>query len=212
MKSLQKENNARIKKEPRTIYQNSKGDKMNTIGNKIKYLPAANDPLSADVYFIDGDKYCYIFDVGNNEHSLFQINQTKKEKIIILSHYHKDHTGNIKNINYRNLYVGKLTYETIEKGIIVNDEFTINDGVKIEVIPCTSPHTDGSLIINIDNKYALIADLYFTRPPFDKEKALKMLDILKNIDTEYFVISHLEEKKIVAKKELIIELSDYFNQ
>lgn len=143
---------------------------MNVITKKIKYLSATNNPLSADVYFIEGDKYCYIYDVGNNNNSLHHINQINKEKTIILSHHHKDHIGNIEHINYRNLYVGKKTYETVGKGRIVEDVFTVNDGAKIEIIHCTSPHTEGSLIINIDNEYTLIADLYFTRPPFDKKR------------------------------------------
>ena len=121
---------------------------MNVIGKKIKYLPATNNPLSADVYFIEGDNHCYIYDVGNNDNSWHHINLVNKEKTIILSHYHKDHAGNIERICVNNLYVGKKTYETIRKGKVVEDAFTINDGVKIEVIPCTSPHTDGSLIIN----------------------------------------------------------------
>ena len=41
------------------------GDDMYTIGEKIKYLPAANEPLSADVYCIEGDKYCYVYDERN---------------------------------------------------------------------------------------------------------------------------------------------------
>ena len=60
---------------------------MNVIGGKIKYLPATDNPLSADVYCIDGDKYCYIYDVGNNDTSLQYINQINKENIVILSHY-----------------------------------------------------------------------------------------------------------------------------
>ncbi len=185
---------------------------MKTICERIKYLPATNDPLSADVYFVEGDKYCYIYDVGNNEHALLQINRIKKEKVVILSHHHKDHTGNIDEINFRDLYVGNLTHETIGKGTIVEDVITINDGVKIEVIYCVSPHTDGSLIINIDNEYTLIADLYFTRPPIEKEKALNMLESLEKINTKYFVISHQEETKVIEKNELIESLSDYFNQ
>ena len=192
--------------------KSERDDEMNRISEKIKYLPATNDPLSADVYFVEGDKYCYIYDVGNNEHSLTQINQTEKEIIVILSHYHADHTGNIDEINFRDLYVGNLTHETIGKGTIVEDVITINDGVKIEVIHCVSPHTDGSLIMNIDNEYTLIADLYFTRPPFDKKKALKMLESLGKIDTKYFVISHQEEAKVIDKNELIESLSEYFNQ
>lgn len=188
------------------------GERMNLITERIKYLPATCDPLSADVYFIEGDKYCYIYDVGNDDNSLHHINEVEKEKIVVLSHYHEDHVGNIDCINYRNLYVGKKTYETIGNGKLVEDVITINDGVKIEIIHCTSPHTDGSLILNVDNEYTLIADLYFTRPPFDRDKAIKMIDILNNINTKYFVISHQEDEKIVSKEKLVAELLDYFNQ
>lgn len=185
---------------------------MNVIDKRISYLPATGNPLSADVYFIDGDEYCYIYDVGNNDYSLHHINQITKEKNIILSHYHKDHTGNIDRINYRSLYVGKKTYETIGKGIIVEDNFTIHDGVKIEVMHCASPHTEGSLIVTIDNEYTLIADLYFTRPPFDINKAITMIEALKKIDTNYFVISHQEDTNVISKEKLIMALSGYFIQ
>ena len=183
---------------------------MNAIGNKIKYLPATNDPLSADVYLIDGDKYCYVYDVGSDDRSLQYINQLSKEKIIILSHHHKDHTGNIESIYYRDLYVGKKTYEVMGKGIIVEDKLTINDGVKLDVIYCTSPHTEGSLVLTVDNEYTLIADLYFTRSPFDKDKAIKMIESLKQIDTKFFVISHQEDEKVISKETLIQELTEYF--
>ena len=183
---------------------------MNAIGKRIKYLPATNNPLSADVFCIEGDQYCYVYDVGNDDRSLQYINQLNREMVIILSHYHKDHIGNIESIHYRNLYVGKKTYEVIGKGVVVEDKFTINDGVKIDVIHCTSPHTDGSLIVTIDNEYTLIADLYFTRPPFEKDKAMKMIETLRKINTEYFVITHQEDEKVIPKDKLITELSVYF--
>ena len=196
------------------LFQTSKfnlvGDDMNLIGKRIKYLPATNDPLSADVYCIEGDKYCYVYDVGNDERSLQYINQIGKEKVVVLSHHHKDHTGNIVGLHYRDLYVGKKTYEIIGKGIIVEDALTINDGVRIEVSHCVSPHTEGSLIITVDNEYTLIADLYFTRPPFDEGKAMKMIDSLRSIDTKYFVISHQEDEKVIPKDKLIAELTAYF--
>ena len=185
---------------------------MNLIGEHIRYLPASDDPLSADVYFIEGNNNCYIYDVGNNADSLDQINRISKDKTIIISHYHKDHVGNIDRVDCRNLYVGKKTYEIIGKGNIVENVLTIHDGVKIDIIHCISPHTDGSLIINIDNTYTLIADLYFTRPPFEKKKAMEMLQTLKNIDTKFFVISHQTDGNVISKETLLAELSDYFNQ
>ena len=184
---------------------------MKAIGRRIRYLPASNDPLSADVYFIEGDKACYIYDVGNNEEALRCINQINKEKMIILSHYHRDHVGNADNLDFCGLYAGKKTYETIGKGTVLENRIVIDDGVKLEIMPCPSPHTDGSLIVNVDKEYTLIADLYFTRPPFEMENAMQMLEALKKIETKYFVVSHQEDDKIIPKERLIAELSDYFN-
>ena len=192
--------------------QNREWDHMKEIAEKIKYLPASNDPLSADVYFIEGDKYCYIYDVGNNTESLHHINRISNEKIIILSHRHKDHIGNIEHIRYRDLYVGRETFCATGKGEIVENVLTIHDGLKIEIIHCISPHTDGSLIININNEYTLIADLYFTRPPFDQEKTTKMLASLRDIDTQYFVVSHQNDANVIPKEKLIAELTAYFTQ
>ena len=183
---------------------------MEVISDKIKYIPATNDPLSADVYFIEGDSHCYLYDVGNNDDSLFHINQVPKEKVIILSHYHKDHIGNIAHINDSQLYVGKETYDTIGTGTIVTETFSRMDGINIEIIPCVSPHTDGSLIVNINNEYTLIADLFFTRPPFDKAKAHKMIETLQAIHTKYFVVSHQDDEKVIPKEKLIADLSEYF--
>lgn len=185
---------------------------MNVITDYIKYLPATDDPLSADVYFIEGEKFCYIYDVGNNDIALRHINQIQKEKCIILSHYHKDHTGNIDRINYSNLYVGNKTFEVINKGKIIKDALTLYDGIKIEILPCISPHTEGSLVVTINNEYTLIADLFFTHPPFDKNIVSNMIDTLHKIDTKYLVVSHQEEKKIFLKHDFIAELSDYFIQ
>ena len=107
--------------------------------------------------------------------------------------------------------IRNIVEKAIGKDIIVEDAFTINDSVNIDVIHCTSPHTDGSLILTVDNEYTLIADLYFTRPPFDMDKAMKMLESLRNIDTKYFVVSHQENEKVILKDKMIAELADYFN-
>lgn len=183
---------------------------MERINNVITYLPASSEPLSADVYFIEGDTCCYIFDVGNNEAALQAISATKKEKIVILSHYHKDHTGNIDKVDYKELYVGDLTKETIQRGTVVTDKVVIHDGVELVIQQCPSPHTKGSLIVTVNKEYTLIADLYFTRAEYDKELANEMLKVLENEDTKYFVVSHQQEENVFEKQKLIAELKEYF--
>ena len=68
---------SRIKIGLRNIQLHMEGNIMNVISDKIAYLPAVDDPLSADVYFIKGKANCYIYDVGNNEDSLHHINRIK---------------------------------------------------------------------------------------------------------------------------------------
>ena len=183
---------------------------MEKINNVITYLPASPAPLSADVYFIEGDEKCYVFDVGNNEAALQEISVVKKEKIVILSHYHKDHTGNIDKVDYKELYVGDLTKKTIQRGTIVTDAVVIHDGVELVIQHCPSPHTKGSLIVTVNKEYTLIADLYFTRAGYDKELANEMLEKLETLETKYFVVSHQLEENVFEKQKLIAELKEYF--
>ncbi|MBP3611060.1 MAG: MBL fold metallo-hydrolase [Lachnospiraceae bacterium] len=184
---------------------------MKKINEIIKYLPALPEPLSADVYFAEGENFCYIVDVGNNEQAVQEISSVTKKKIVILSHYHKDHTGNVDKLEYKELYVGDLTYETIQKGIIVTEKMVIQDGIELVIQPCPSPHVKGSLIVTINKEYTLLADLYFTKAGYDKELARQMLQTLEKLDTKYFVVSHQSEKNVFEKQELLERLvNDFF--
>lgn len=183
---------------------------MKTITEYLSYLPASQEPLSADVYVISGEEKCYIYDVGNNEESFNEISAMTKDKVIILSHFHKDHTGNIHRLNAREVYVGNLTHKKINQGTVITDKLVIDDGVKLEIRRCPSPHVKGSLIVTVNHEYTLIADLYYTRPDYNKMLAQQMLDVLESVDTKYFVVSHQEENNIVEKNELIRELKEFF--
>ncbi|MBQ8623160.1 MAG: MBL fold metallo-hydrolase [Oscillospiraceae bacterium] len=183
---------------------------MKLINDYIKYIPASNDPLSADVFFIEGDKCTYIFDVGNNEQSLAEISKIDKDKVIILSHFHRDHIGNIEKLSYKELYLGSTTYEKVGQGSVVRDSVTINDGVRIDIMHCPSPHAKGSLIATVNNEYTFIGDLYYTKPDFDKNLAHMMLLALEKIDTKYFVISHEPKDNIIEKQGLLYKLIEYF--
>lgn len=183
---------------------------MEKISNYLHYIPSSQEPLSADAYLIEGEKYAYLFDVGSNEETLQDLLDIPKEKIVILSHFHQDHTANIDKLPYQKLYVGGLTFEKIQKGIVVEGCLTIHDGVNMEIRNCPSPHTEGSLIVTVNGEYTLLADLYFTKPGHNKEMAYQMLETLKSLDTKYFVVSHQEKENIFEKEFLIRELNQYF--
>ena len=121
---------------------------MTQIDVNITRMEASENPLSADVYFIEGNDYTYIIDVGSNDSAYEKISGIINKRIII-THFHQDHCENMKRIDIEdeNLFVGNYTYKTIGnylqkspgKGTVVNTETVIDDGVKIRILPIKNP-------------------------------------------------------------------------
>lgn len=176
----------------------------------INFIPSSDEPLSADVFFIKGDKKTYIYDVGSNEQAFNEIESVAGEKAVILSHFHPDHTANMKRISCDEIYLDKKTYEKLGKGIIVSDRIVIEDGLKLEIARFPSVHAKGSLVLTISSEYTLIGDLYYSNKDCNKDVAREMITAMKRLDTKYFVPSHCGESPIIEKSILICELEDYF--
>ncbi len=176
------------------------------IGPSIRYLPASEQPLSAEVYFIQGEKNTYLYDVGNHIPTLNAIQALPKAPVAILSHYHADHTGNVLKAAFQQIYVGDFTREKLDVGTVVAEPMTIDDGTELEIIPCPSVHTPGSLILNVNREYCLIGDLFFCKPPVSTELARQMLEALSQVDTGFFVVSHSGVENIFDKKSFLVEL------
>ncbi len=79
------------------------------ISDHISYIPASEEPLSADVVLINGAEYLYVFDVGNKEQVAEYLNSIPKKKRVILSHFHTDHMGNIGRVNWESVFFGANT-------------------------------------------------------------------------------------------------------
>lgn len=183
---------------------------MEKITDYLHYLPAESEPLSADVFVIEGQRQIYIFDVGSNEEAFRLLDGLPKEKTVILSHFHKDHAGNLSRLTCRKLYVGDAAFEKIGIGTVITDKLTIYDGVKLDIQPCPSPHTPGSLIATVNDEYTLIADLYFTKPDYDRAAAQAMLEVLQGLDTSWFVVSHQKGNCVFPKAYVMEELRKLF--
>ena len=166
---------------------------MIEISSYLSFLPSSKEPLSANVFFIEGDNNTYIFDVGRNDEAYKQIESITKNKVVIISHFHGDHLENINRISFNDLLVGNYTYTHTNKGNIVKDKVFINDGVRLEVLATSSVHSKGSLVVNINNEYCLIGDLVYSKPPLNRSLYIQMLKELEKIDTKYFVIGHGED-------------------
>lgn len=182
------------------------------LGSSILYLPASDHPLSAEVFVIQGRKNTYLFDVGNAAQSLHVIQSMPNPPIAILSHFHDDHTGNASKADFKTIFVGKFTMEKLNIGTVVSEAMTIVDGITLEIIPCPSVHTPGSLILNVDRQYCLIGDLFFYKPPVSFDLARQMMDTLEQVDTQYFVFSHGGIDNVYDKNTFLLELEKEFTK
>lgn len=184
---------------------------MSQLAPRIRQILAASDPLSADVFIIEGDERYYVFDVGANDEAFAAVSALDKPVTVILSHFHRDHIGNMSRFIPAETLAGARTMKYITGGMLVDAPLTIRDGVGIVVRPCVSPHAPGCLIATVDGTYTFIGDLHYARPGVGQGEAKGMLNVLKTIDTRWFVPSHMEGLPLVEKKALLQEICEYYN-
>ena len=176
---------------------------MITINDYLKYFESTDESLSSNVYIINGDKSAYVYDVGKNDEAYNAIENINENKVVIISHFHEDHLSNINRITFNDLYVGSYTYKHTNKGNIIREKTVIDDGVRLEIVPASSVHSKGSLLLNINNEYCLIGDLIHSDKPINKSLFCMMIKDLQNVDTKYFVMGH--GNNCVIEKSILID-------
>ena len=183
---------------------------MIQLAKKVCQIPAAKDPLSADVFIIEGDTRYYVFDVGCNDEAFEVLSTLDKPMTVILSHFHRDHIGNMARLAPDKVLAGARTCKYVDNATLVETPLIIRDGVEIVVQPCVSPHAPGCLIATVDGEYTFFGDLYYARPGTGQGEAKGMLNVLKTLNTRYFVVSHAQGNPLVEKAALLREIKAYF--
>lgn len=125
------------------------------ITEQISYLPATEEPLSADVGLIRCGEEWWIYDVGSSEAAAAAINGLQGRKNIVLSHFHPDHTGNISAVEYDALYAGAYTCRSLKRGTVVEGHMHFQGG--IHLFPLPSSHAKGSVGLEV-GEYAFLGD------------------------------------------------------
>ena len=186
------------------------------INEKISYIPASKNPLSADIGIVEDEGQSWLFDVGCGD-CRFDLN---KEYNVVISHFHKDHMANIDKIKINKLYVSKETYKhlpqvVIDKAtIIIVDSLVEVGGLKIFPIP--SSHARGSLALEIDNEYTFLADATYSafkhnKMIYNSQLLKEEIEALKAINSKYFLISHYDGL-IRSKTNVIAELLEIYSK
>ena len=156
----------------------------------IRHIPAADAPLSSDVFIIEGDARYYVFDVGASDEAFEAIAALEKPVTVILSHFHRDHTANMARLCPDMVLAGARTCKYVPGAALVDAPLTIRDGVEILVQPCVSPHAPGCLIATVDGTVTLLGDAAYARPGTGQGEAMGLLRLLRAVDTDGFIPSH----------------------
>ncbi|MCQ2457319.1 MAG: hypothetical protein MJ142_01140 [Clostridia bacterium] len=126
--------------------------KEHTISGGISYIESSDDPLSSDIGIIRDGTVTWLFDVGDGAQNIGGLNGTYNA---VLSHFHRDHTGNLGHIRITDLYVSAETFRHTHEGIIVSGDIRIGE---IHIFPFPSSHAKGCLALEAGDTYVFTGD------------------------------------------------------
>lgn len=186
---------------------------MIEINERISVLQSSEQPvLSADVYVIKGDRFSYIVDVGSNDEALTLVKSIPNKKIVI-THFHEDHTDNLKRLDIpdEDIFVGGYTRKYTGKGTEVKEKIVIEDGVKIVIAPLPNSHAKGSLCVTVGDEYLIIGDAFYSSSKGYSVSLLgEEIKTLKSLEFKEVLMSH---KQRMHPREIVIgSLEKFFAQ
>ena len=181
-----------------------------TISERISYIEATEEPLSADIGIIRCGDTEWLYDVGNDERSLAGLDGQYN---VVLSHFHQDHTGSLDKIRVGELYVSGATFRHTGWGTVVNGELTIGD-LRIFQIP--SSHTKGCLGLEIGNEYAFVGDALYCKAKngyyaYNSQLLKDEIEVLKQLKAQKLLVSHFQGL-VRLKDEVIAELEQIYSK
>lgn len=186
-------------------------DIVKRLTDRISYIPCVAEPLSSDVVIVRGDSRIYIYDVGNNPAATEYLNSLKEEKYVVISHFHEDHTKKLTETHFDKLFVGNQTYKSLGMGDVVSSVIKIEDGIKLDIIPCPSSHSKGSLLLMIDDTYLLTGDSMYCasqngRAVYNVSLLNEQIKLLDSLPADKYFLSH-RKGQFYAKGAILMQLS-----
>lgn len=179
------------------------------VNEKISYIQACKDPLSADIGIIQENNAVWLYDVGNGQ---APISSLKGSYHVVLSHFHPDHIGNIGRIAAEEIYLSKETYHHLPKGTdavcsmhIVTEPITIGN---VRIFPLPSSHAKGSLGLEVDETYAFVGDalyckMYHNHYGYNAQLLKDEINLLKSLRSSLLLVSHFQG--LIRKKEDVLQ-------
>ena len=187
-----------------------------SIDGRLSYWKASQEPLSADIGVLEGDKYTWIFDVGNSPEAADCIRTIPGPKRVVLSHFHQDHIGNWKEVEFETLYQGAHTFRYTNTGEIVRGSLTLEDGVPVRLLEIPSSHAKGCIGMEVNEKYAFLGDATYCtakntqgRLAYNANLLADELRVLRTLKAPYFLLSH-NDAFVCKKEDVLAELEEIY--
>lgn len=187
-----------------------------SIDGRLSYWKAAQEPLSADIGVLEGDKYTWVFDVGNGPEAADCLRSLPGPKKAVLSHFHQDHIGNWREGSFEALYQGAHTFRYTGVGEIVRGSLTLEDGASIRLFEIPSSHAKGCIGMEVDETYAFLGDATYCtviraqgKPAYNANLLADEIKVLRAVKAPRFLLSH--DSAFVRKKaEVLAELEEIY--
>ena len=180
------------------------------ISDKISYIPATESPLSADIGIIRDGEQTWLFDVGNGTAAIDGLSGSFQ---VVLSHFHGDHTGNLKKLDIPKLYVSGETRRHIGGGILVKEDLFLG---AMHLFPIPSSHCKGCLGLEIDEAYAFVGDALYCKGKngnyfYNTQLLRDEIAVLKKLKAPCLLVSH-HPGLVRSREEVIAELEELYAQ
>lgn len=174
------------------------------ISDKISYIPATEDPLSADIGIIREGGQTWLYDVGDGAAAIDGLTGIFQ---VVLSHFHQDHTGNLQKLHIQNLYVSGETRRHIGMGTVVTGDLYFG---ALHLFPLPSSHCKGCLGLEVEGRYAFVGDALYCKTKngaytFSVQLVHDLLAVLKRLTAPDLLVSHFPGM-VRPRAEVIAEL------
>ncbi len=160
-----------------------------TINDRISYIEACDEPLSADIGVIRAEDGLWLYDVGCGAERVAGLTGSYS---IVLSHFHADHTGNLDALRAEALYVSAETYRHVRRGTVIDADTWFGD---MHVFPLPSSHARGCLGLEVAERWAFVGDGLYSKVRdgcwvYNAQQLQSEIKVLRALCAQDLLVSH----------------------
>ncbi len=173
-----------------------------TINDRIRYIEASEQPLSAEIGIIRAEGGLWLYDVGCGAERVAGLTESYR---IVLSHFHADHVGNLDALRAEALYVSAETYRHVRRGTVIDSDTWVGD---LHIFPLPSSHARGCLGLEVGDTWAFVGDGLYSRVRdgfyiYNAQLLQSEIAVLRALRAPYLLVSHYPG--LVRSKDAVLE-------